>query len=252
MRHTGLLAICAVFTGLCAAGCGGGSGGNSSPAAVNGIWTGTFLQTRAAGDTYMLQVEFFQRGTTLNGTSVVRGVTDASVGTLTGTLNGNQMTASVADGSGNTVRLSALVSGSAITGTYTSIVRSNYPPGTGGAAGTFTLTRSAGVTTPNIAAITRSWGGDYLPGGSDQSLELQFTQNRNDLSFTGTTGSSGIGVVGGSHFTGYGAIIGNNVTLIAYGPATTYFFGTYNGAIIGGSLRDTQGKTGQFQVAPPQ
>lgn len=53
MRHTGLLAIFAVFTVLFAVGCGGGgdAGGSSSPASVNGVWTGAYLGGVLSGTT---------------------------------------------------------------------------------------------------------------------------------------------------------------------------------------------------------
>jgi len=93
MRQFGLLAIFAVCTALFAVGCGGG-GGSSNPA-VNGIWTGSFTQTRAVGDSSTLQVEFFQSGSTITGTAVKTGVSGSSIGTITGTIDGSQLTASI-------------------------------------------------------------------------------------------------------------------------------------------------------------
>ena len=320
MRHSGLLAICTAFTLLGAAGCGGGGGGNSSPAVVNGVWTGASAQTRAVGNRSALQIEFFQSGTTVDGTMVATGSNGSSISILTGTINGNRLTASVKDpqaspaylfpprtdslhgfempssysttapfdltrpiivsidnrqlspaeytinsttlsgnriyilaavprtalvqiqyypfnensGAGSTAVFSAIVSGTTMTGTY-SVSNTNDTQG-----GTFTLTHTVGVTTPRIGGL---FIGTFTPaGGAPQSLTANFTQNKDSLTFDGPSGNT---------FTGTGALVGSNVTLIVPGSAsTTYFTGLYVGAVISGTTLDSLGKTGVFRLEP--
>jgi len=89
-----LPAIFAVLTVLFAAGCGGGGGTSSNPA-VNGIWTGSATQTRTAGDSSTIQLEFFQSGSTLTGAVVVTKGSSSSIGKITGTIDGNRISARI-------------------------------------------------------------------------------------------------------------------------------------------------------------
>ncbi|MCW3097320.1 MAG: hypothetical protein JWL77_2938 [Chthonomonadaceae bacterium] len=242
MRLSGLWAIFAVSTVLFAAGCGGGGGGgNSGNAAVNGVWSGSSTQTRAVGSTSPVQVEFFQNGNAITGTAVATGIAGTSIGNLTGTISGSQMTASVTSGVGNTATLTGVVSGTSITGTYTTTTAS------GSTGGTFTLTKSAGVTTPSIAGSYS--GTDNPTGGASQFLTFTFTQDHDTLTYNGSTGTTTLAVT----FSGTGAIIGNKVTLITPGlNGTTYFTGTFSSGTISGTTLDSQGNTGAFTVSPPQ
>jgi len=139
--------------------------------------------------------------------------------------------------------LAGMVSGSRITGTYTSY---------SSAGGNFTLTRSNGATTANLTSVSPLWGGSATPAiGVPQSVNFTFTQTADALTFTGSIG--GNGTAPPSPFSGIGAVIGNKVTLIADGVgATTTLTGVYNGASITGGTVDTQGATGTFQIFQAQ
>ena len=322
MRHSGLWAICAVTTVLFTGGCGGGSGGNSSPAVVNGVWTGASTQTRAVANTTTLQADFVQTGTTVSGILIASGSNGSTISAFIGTINGNRLNATLSTpdfpggntvaqrteqfhglpapsiystnspfdisrplivsvgnreldpaeyrvesatlysnriyifapvpvenlvkiqyypyipSASNTATLTGTVSGTRITGTY-SVANTNSTRG-----GTFTLTHSTGVTTPRVAGILY---GTYTPaGGAPQSIDANFTQHQDVLRFTGPNGNA---------FSGSGAIIGNNVTLIVpAATSTAYFTGVYSqsphGTIITGSTLDSQGKTGVFSLEP--
>jgi len=191
-----------------------------------------------------MQAEFVFKGTSLTGTVILADPANATVVPVTGTVKGNQLTASGHSVVGTDVTFTGTITSAEITGTY-----NNNTADTG----TFTLTKTTGVTTPTLTKIATDWGGDYITGSTDVPLNLMFTQSGNDLSVHGTTGFGGFGNPG-TFFTGNGAIIGNNLAIVFAGPnnVLTYFIGTFNGAVVAGASQDTQGHTGQFRVAPPQ
>ncbi len=93
MRFSGLLAAFAVCTTLFAAGCGGGGGNNTR--SVNGVWTGAARPTVPNGSNSALQTQFVQIGTQITGTAVTTNASGSSIGTITGTIHGDQITATI-------------------------------------------------------------------------------------------------------------------------------------------------------------
>jgi len=211
-----------------ATGAGGGNGGGT--AALGGIWTGTATQTqsRAIGDVTRLQIEFMQSGANVTGTVVTTDPTGIpSFGSVTGSVSGNTFTASVDNGSAAPTLLSGTINGTGTAGTY------SVGSGSAGAGGTFSITKSVGVTTANVAG---TWTGtSQKTGQAAQSLTITFVQSVDSLTFTGNSGSA---------FSGNGAVIGNSVTLLSTDSSgTTVVNATVAGNTMTGTASNSTGGT---------
>ncbi|MCW3097319.1 MAG: hypothetical protein JWL77_2937 [Chthonomonadaceae bacterium] len=168
--------------------------------------------------------------------------------------------------SGSMIDFNGTVYGNSITGVYSTLGNSpgrasarpsrditGTTTASGSTEGTFVLTKLAGVTTPDLATTARTWSGTYTTSGVTHTLSIQFTQTQDTLSFFGTTGLSGSSGAN-SGITGFGAIIGNNVALVATsGSVTTYLTGVYatstvKGIAVSGTTTDSTGGSGTFEI----
>lgn len=252
IRQFGLLAIFAVLMVLFA-GCGGGDGGSN--AVVQGVWTGSLIQTRAVGGSSAIQLEFYQNGSNLTGTAVTTKSDGISISALTGTVHGSQIAGKITtlpDGIpsvADTKTFTGTVSDAGIQGAYTTTT------GSGSTGGNFTITRSNGGGAHNLTAFSPLWVGTVTPsGGSQQNLSFNFSQARSALTFTGTIGGNG-STGAALNLSGTGAIIGNQVTLLAVrAGTTTAYTGTYDSGAgkITGTANDFVGNIGAFSIFPAQ
>ncbi len=131
-----LLAVC--LLGLSVAGCGGSNNntptgpstgqpqGPQGSTSIAGGWTGTAISTQIPGARFNIAVSLTQTGTTISGTFTCTPTTSSNCAapsaTVSGTLNGNALTAQVLLPGGAVACSSfngTLSSTSAMSGTYT-------------------------------------------------------------------------------------------------------------------------------------
>lgn len=166
---------------------------------------------------------------------------------------------------GSTVTLTGTVNGNRITGSYSTPATATNASVTGA----FTLTRpdpTTGALPSRIAlGSTGVWNGHYtitLIGGT-VDLAVQFTQNKDNLSLTGTSTVpvNGNNIVNNtSSVSGGGAIIGDQVTLVVNDAAggsltlngTVALDATHTQAVITGTLLTNIGLTGTFTLVSPR
>lgn len=227
-----LLAVGAVF-GLTA--CTGS--GTATNTTIQGIWTGTSAST-VGGPSSTGTFEFFQSGTTITGThrTIVQG--NNLIGSITGTVNGTSIHAVRNIAGVGTIVSDGTINGTTITGTYV------YTPLTGPAdSGTFTLSKTVGLTTPNISG---NFNGTSTQSGSvAKPLSFVITQTQDTLTITGTSNST-------NQFSGTGTIIGNDLIahLVHTGTTdVTDITGTVSGTTISGATTEPGTNAGNNGVA---
>jgi hypothetical protein len=105
----------------------------SAADSLTGTWTGTYASTTdpASGS---FTVRFTQTGSQLNGTIDIQNSACITTGTITGALNGDQITFGAVEGA-QTITYTGSVSGNTMTGTYSA-------PQCGNGKGTWTATKT--------------------------------------------------------------------------------------------------------------
>lgn len=232
-----LLVLLALGSGLGLAACGG-DGGSSGNSTFQGIWTGTATPNSGVG-TSKLEFEFFQSGNTLTGESVITSNGIPQTGSLNGTVSGTTFNIKVNIGSAGSPTITGSINGTstALTGNY-----QTTPINGVSSKGTFSLTKSVGVTTPTIAK--NFVGTSTVTGSAAKPLTLVVTQTQDSLTLTGISGTAGTS--GALSLTGSGALIGNHFTGIITDAQNnvTYIDGTVSGTAISGTTSKPDGNGG--------
>jgi uncharacterized protein (TIGR03437 family) len=219
---------------------------------LSGTWQGTWTSSQFSGLSGVLAANLTQSGTRLTGTVLFGGSPCFVGGTVTGTVSGSALTASINLGGGQTIALSAnaIATATTINGTYTLQGGSCAPNGD---TGTFSLSPAS----VSVSSVAGSWQGTWSSSvylGVFGSLSANLTQS--EPTVTGT-----VSYVGSPCFTGgslvgtmiAGVIAGNldvgggqTVTLSASAnPTGTSLNGTY---ILAGGTCAPDGDAGTFSM----
>jgi len=114
--------IVILLSGAFLLGCGGMNPTDSGPAsnaALNGSWH-ISLTSATPGVTSTLDLFIIQNGGALSSAQVALGTTCSSVGTMSGSVTGNQLNILVTGNNGDTVSITGMASTGSFTGSYTS------------------------------------------------------------------------------------------------------------------------------------
>jgi hypothetical protein len=84
---------------------------------LTGTWTGTYESTSTTGANGTFTIQFTQTGSQLSGTIDIQGSPCITTGTISGALNGGQITFGAVKGT-QTIAYAGSVSGSTMSGTY--------------------------------------------------------------------------------------------------------------------------------------
>jgi hypothetical protein len=192
--------IATLFWATFLVGCGGsGSNGNgvTTNAQLNGSWHVTLTST-ASNSSSTLDVFIVQNGATLSSDKVALGSTCSSVGTMSGSVSGNQVNMTVTGNEGDIVSITGTTSAeTAFSGSYTTKTSGCSVPDDMG-------TLSAALI-PSVQSA--SWTGStdstqYVPGNTTFTANLAEDASGNItgvLTFTGASGSSSsCGYLGGT------------------------------------------------------
>lgn len=110
----------------------GATGATGADLGVTGTWPGTWQDAAGASGTFTMQ--FAQTGNQISGPITIEGSTCVSQGTISGTIDGDQITFGAVK-AGNSVDYTGTISGDTMSGTWAS-------PACGGDSGTWEAIRT--------------------------------------------------------------------------------------------------------------
>jgi hypothetical protein len=177
-----------LLSGTLLLGCGGmtPTGGPPSNAALSGSWH-AILTSATPGDSPTLDLFVIQNGETLWSDRVALRTTCSSVGTMSGSVNGNQVNMLVTGNNGDTVNVIGTASVGSFSGNYTS---KTSGCGVNGETGTLSAERIPPVQSASWTGSTQS---TRYTGNTTFTANLSEDSSGNvtgRLTFTASTGAS--------------------------------------------------------------